>query len=75
MAHDFYADTFDTIDGKHWLYAEANPERKCEVVTLLDYLGEETDDPEEAAGGVVKIAEECYTVFSFDPALNEVLHV
>jgi hypothetical protein len=54
MAHDFYADTFDTIDGKHFLYSSKAPERKCEVVELLDYDGEPTDDPEEAAGGVVK---------------------
>lgn len=63
MAHDFFADTFDTIDGKHYLFAAATPENRREVVALLDYSGDETDDPEEAAGGVVKITEGCYTTF------------
>ena len=46
--HDFYVDTFDMTEGKHWLYAEANPERKFEVTDLLDSTGEPTDDPETA---------------------------
>lgn len=65
MAHDFYADTFDTIDGRHVVYSSEAPERKCEVVELLDYSGEPTDDPEEAAGGIVKIAEECFVTFTW----------
>lgn len=63
--HDFRLDTFDTIDGKHWLWLASAPEKKYEVVSLLDHSGEETDDPDFAAGGVVKLAEECFTIFEF----------
>lgn len=63
MAHDFFADTFDTIDGQNVLYNSRSPEKKYEVVALLDSSGEDTDDPEEAAGGVVKLADECFTIF------------
>lgn len=63
MAHDFYVDMFDTIDGKHVLFNSASPDKKYEVVTLLDHCGDETDDPEEATGGVVKLADECFTTF------------
>lgn len=63
MAHDFFADEFDTIDGKHYVYNKLTPDNRREVVSLLDFCGEETNDPEEAAGGVVKIAEECFVVF------------
>lgn len=64
--HDFRLDTFDTIDGAHWHWAANNPEKKYEVVSMLDNTGQETDDPEEAAGGVVKLGEESFTVFTFD---------
>ena len=66
MAHDFYADTFDTIDGKHFLWNSKTPDRKFEVVELLDSNAETTDDPECAAGGVVKLADECFTTFMFN---------
>lgn len=65
MAHDFYADTFDTIDGQHVLYSSRDPERKFKVVALLDRNGDDTDDPEEAAGGVVQLADECFTTFTW----------
>ena len=63
--HDFRLDTFDTIDGKHFLWAAADPEKRYEVVALLDAAGDDTDDPEDAAGGVVKLGEESFTVFNF----------
>lgn len=63
--HDFRLDTFDTIDGQHWLWAESDPEKRYPVVALLDMGGRETDDPEEAEGGVVKLGEESFTVFTF----------
>lgn len=63
--HDFYADTFDTIDGRHWLYSSRNPERRFEVVSLLDNSANEVADPEIAAGGVVKLGEESFTTFMF----------
>ncbi len=66
MAHDFHVDTFDTIDGKHVLYNSRSPSKHYEVVSLLDHCGEETDDPEEAAGGVVKLADECFTIFMWN---------
>ena len=66
MAHDFYADTFDTIEDKHYVYSAKTPDNRREVVSLLDSSGEETDDPEAAVGGVVKIAEECYTTFMWN---------
>lgn len=62
---DFYADTFEEIDGKLWLFNSKAPARKCEVTNLLDADGDETDDPEIAVGGVVKIADGCYKVFTF----------
>jgi len=65
MAHDFHADMFDTIDGKNVLWNSRNPYRKYEVVSLLDHAGDETDDPDEAAGGVVKFADECFVTFTF----------
>lgn len=65
MAHDFYADMFDTIDGKHVLWNSKNSDHKYEVVSLLDHSGDETDDPDDAAGGVVKLADECFTTFTF----------
>lgn len=68
MAHDFYADMFDTIDGRHWVWSKRTPDKRFEVVSLLDRSGEEVTDPEEAVGGVVKLAEECFTIFTFDAA-------
>lgn len=66
MHADFYADTFDTIDGKNVLYNSRYPDRHYEVVSLLDRRGDEVTDPEEAAGGVVKLAEECFTTFMWN---------
>lgn len=63
--HDFRLDTFEDIDGRNWLYAKANPEKRYEVVALLDRSGDETDDVEEAAGGVVKLGENSFTTFTF----------
>lgn len=68
MSHDFYVDTFDTIDGIHVVYSSKSPERTYEVCSLLDYCGEHTDDPEEAAGGVIKFADECFVVFMWSTA-------
>lgn len=58
-------DTFDEVDGVNYLWASAVPEKKYEVVALLDCTGDETDDPDLASGGVVKIGEENYMVFTF----------
>jgi hypothetical protein len=63
--HDFRLDTFDTVDGKHFLYAADKPDRRYEVVSLLDSSGDETDDPEDAAGGVVQLGEASFTTFTF----------
>lgn len=63
--HDFRMDTFDTIDGKHMLWLSSDPDRKFEVVALLDARGDDVDDPEEAAGGIVKLGEESFTTFMF----------
>lgn len=62
---DIKADTFDRIDGKMWLYNSENPKQRYEVVSLLDSFGDDTDDEEIAAGGVVKIAEEHFRIFHF----------
>lgn len=64
--HDFRLDTFDTIDGKHYLWNANSPDKKYEVVNLLNHSGDDTDDPDDAAGGVVKLGEESYTVFTFN---------
>ncbi len=63
--HDFRLDTFEDIDGKNWLYAKAAPDKKYEVVALLDIGGDETDDVELAAGGVVQLGESSFTTFMF----------
>lgn len=63
--HDFRLDTFDTIDGTHYLYAADKPDQRYEVVSLLDRDGEDVDDPEDAAGGVVKLGESSFTTFMF----------
>lgn len=65
--HDFYADTFDVIDGRPVMFNSAKPDVLYEVTNLLDADGEETDDPELAVGGVVKFAEECYSTFTWGP--------
>lgn len=56
-------DTFDTIDGKHVVYSCQNPDEKYSVVSLLDGKGDETDDPEKAAGGIIQLGEKCFTTF------------
>lgn len=61
--HDFYADTYDVIDGKRVVYNSAAPDRKCEVTNLLDADGDETEDEDAAVLGVVKIADGCFTIF------------
>lgn len=58
-------DTFEEIDGTRYLYDAAKPGEKYEVVVLLDGKGDDTEDEDDAAGGVVKIAEECYKIFAF----------
>lgn len=63
--HDFYADTFDTIDGEHYIWSAKNPDRKFRVVSLLNRAGDETTNPDLAAGGVVELAMESYTTFLF----------
>lgn len=63
--HDFRLDTFDTIEGKHYLWAAVSPDKRYEVVSLLDHSGDYTDDPECAAGGVVKLGDEAYVCFTF----------
>lgn len=64
--HDFRADTFEDIDGKNWVYLSTQPDRKFEVVDLLDRNGESVDDFEDAVGGVVKLGEESFTTFMFN---------
>lgn len=63
--HDFRPDTFGAVDGRNYLWAANCPNAKFEVVSLLDFDGNVTNDPEEAAGGVVKFNEFMFSVFSF----------
>lgn len=63
--HDFRPDTFGAVDGRHYVWAAIDPATKFEVVSLLDFGGDETDDPDLAAGGVVKFDESSFSVFTF----------
>lgn len=54
---------FDTIDGKHVVYDDCQPEIKYPVSVLLDGKGAETDDPEKAFGGIVEFGPECFVPF------------
>lgn len=65
MTLDPEPDTFDTIEGKHWLFNSAQPKVRYEVVSMLTRNGEQTDDPERAAGGVMQVGPECFMVFEF----------
>lgn len=67
---DFRADTFDTIDGKHWVWHTETPDDRREVVSLLDGQGKETDDPEQAFGGVVQVAEEQFQIITFSERMT-----
>lgn len=53
----------DEFDGKFWIYSTDKPEKKYEVVSLLDVFGEDVDNLEEAAGGVFKINDHSFMVF------------
>lgn len=64
--HDVYLDTFETIEGKHYLSNARYPDKRYEVVSLLDRSGNDTDDPEDAAGGVVQFGQESFGVFTFN---------
>lgn len=57
-------DTFDTIDGAHVVFDSADPNIRHFVVELIGFDGRPTDDPEKAAGGVIQLAEDRFTVFS-----------
>jgi len=58
-------DSFDRVDGKPYLFNSATPNVRFPVVSMLDSAGDETQDEEQAAGGVVEIGEEQFMVFTF----------
>lgn len=61
---DIRLDTFDGDPGEYVLYNSKNPDKRYEVVSLLDGDGEEAEDVECAAGGVVKINENSFMAFT-----------
>ncbi len=60
-------DMYDDADGKGlgFLYDKAEPEVRYEVVSLLDRSGDDVTNFELAVGGIVKIADECFQIFTF----------
>jgi len=59
---------FDSIDKDaegFYLFSSAAPDEKFRVTNLMGRNGDDTEDLEDAYGGVVKIREDCYMVFTF----------
>lgn len=57
-------DTLEGDPGAYYLFNSEKPETRYEVTDLLDGDGEHVDDVECAAGGVVKISENQFMVFT-----------
>lgn len=53
----------DEFDGTYFIYSEDNPDKKYEVVSLLDGSGDPVEDIEIAAGGVFKLHDQSFMVF------------
>jgi hypothetical protein len=67
-------DTFDTVDGEHWIYPASQPDLRYRVILLLDGKGSATTDLEQAAGGVVRLREGLFHVFWFSDEPTRSVH-
>jgi len=62
---DFRPNMYGEENGTRFVYNSEAPERRHEVVSLMGFHGEETDEIELAVGGVVKLAEDSFVIFTF----------
>lgn len=63
MTPDF--DSIDQDEEGFYLFSSVTPEDKFRVTNLIGRNGEDTEDLESAFGGVVKIHDSCFMVFTF----------
>jgi len=65
MTPEIDFDSIDEDEEGHYLFSSLRPDEKFRVTNLIDRNGDDTEDLEEALGGVVKIHETCFMVFTF----------